>query len=271
MVLNSSDDVLSLSKTLRAGTMKNLGCVQVQLLNLLEQDSIEPDSTLNLSLDITNSSKSVKFHKIQISVREVQTWTSMIKPKTGNNPTMMEITKLSKQTICDWDIVPIVDKDTGKKQRLVQLHDLKLDIPESTNRDRPYGLLRINHYLQVKLTSDGAIINNLRFRFPLVIGGEQYETIPDDHPIHKIRRGNKSLSKALAYGIARTIIVASQGMEYAFNRPIGAVKEGVAKGNRRRLTNRRLRHNNADRSGRTIGSPDEDESDREVTSTSSPS
>lgn len=237
--------------------MKNLGCVQVQILNLLEKDTIHPGSKVNLNLDITNSSK-VTFDQVQISVREVQSWSSLIQPKTGNSPTMMETTKLSKEKICNWDIIPIVDESTGKKQRFVQLHDLSIDVPKSASNDRPYGLLRIHHYLQIKLTSDGAIINNLRFRFPLVLGGEQHEIMSDDHPLHKIKRGNKSLSKTLAFGIARTVIVASKAAEFLFDKPIGAVKQGAARKDRPALS-RRTQHESVG----TIVSVD-DASDRQA-------
>jgi hypothetical protein len=214
------------SKSLRAG-VQHLGCVQVKLRNFLENDSIEPGSRLNVSLDITNSSKKVKFDEIRISVNEVQTWASLIQPKHGNNATMTEITKLSKKCLQTWDIEKVVNEQTGKTERFVQLHGMSAEIPKITAEDRPYGLLRIHHYLQVKLISDGKIINNLRFRFPLVIGGPQMKELSDDHPLHTIKKHKRNLSKALAFGVARTIILVTQAFDYAFEKPVKTSKKAT--------------------------------------------
>jgi hypothetical protein len=211
-------------KTLHAGVY-HLGCVKVKLLDFLENDSIEPGSRLNLSLDITNSSKNVKFDEIRISVNEVQTWASMIPPKHSNSATMTEITKLSKKTLKTWNIQKVVNERTGKTERFVQLHGMSLEVPKITAADRPYGLLRIHHYVQVKLISDGKIINNLRYRFPLVIGGPQMEELPDDHPLHTINKHTRSVSKTLAFGVARTIILITKAAEYVFEKPVKTMKK----------------------------------------------
>mmetsp|Transcript_11319 Transcript_11319/g.18728 ORF Transcript_11319/g.18728 Transcript_11319/m.18728 type:complete len:272 (-) Transcript_11319:139-954(-) len=222
----NEENVLTQRKSLSVratGHVKALGSVQVRVLDLLEKDAIETDSRFQLSLDITNTSRNVTFDEIRIGINEVQSWASLIQPKHGNTTTMMEVTKLSRRCYTEWDVEHVVNEQTEKTERLVQLHGTSLEIPKCATKDREYGLLRIHHYLQVKLISHSKIVNNLRFRFPLVIGGVQYAADilpPVDHPLHAINKHTKrNPSKILAYGIARSVIFVTKTAERLFEKP----------------------------------------------------
>lgn len=196
-----SDNIYEQTKSLRKRGRK-VGRVHTEVLNLLDNDRIEPGSTFQMALRMTNPNEDVSFKEIQISVREVQTWASLIKPKRGNSSTMTEVTKL-----VDRSCTPLQEETVVHMGRKVLLlKNINITIPESATCDRKVGLVYVNHYLHIKAISEEIRVKALHFRFPFVIGGPQIENvIPSDHPVLTIAK-RTSPSKALAYSYARSII-----------------------------------------------------------------
>jgi hypothetical protein len=197
------------TKSLRSSRgVGNLGLVEVQVLDVPPMDLVNPDSSFQISLKITNKTRKVIFDEVRVSLKEVKTWASIIPPKHGNNTTRTEMTELASMNY------ESLEKDTidyGKRVQL--LHNISLDVPENAKCDQELGLVRVHHFLQVKIISHGGTIRDLRFRFPFVIGGAQYkEAVPADHPVNSMKKIRPS--KALANGIAKSTMLLSNSGHY---------------------------------------------------------
>lgn len=152
---------------------------------------------------------SVKFDEIRIRLKETQSWNSIINSKAGNDNFLTETTVLARQRLKCWE--DYVDED-DPTQRTVELKDVSLEIPEDAVLDREYGLVRVHHFLDIKLVSHGGFVDNLKFKFPVVLGGDQYELVPSNHPVNF--KHQDSIDKILARAIANTVVAVTNTAEH---------------------------------------------------------
>jgi hypothetical protein len=166
-------------KPFKVGGIMRIGEVEVHV-DLLQSDQIKPGSRIPLNVEIANSSEKGEFDEIRIRLNEVHSWTSIIGPKRGTDSSIMtEVTKLTKKNIRSW-----TEQIDYRHRRVILLDNMSLDVPTIAICDRNSGLVRIHHVLEVKLISHGYSVDNMRFRFPLVIGGKQYdEASPKRHAV----------------------------------------------------------------------------------------
>lgn len=169
------------------------GDVAVQV-GLSEEDSILPGSRVRIDIDITNTNHNIKFDEIRVRVKEVQSWSSITASKVGYNEQVTETSNLTKKNLFQWK----ERLDDTHHYKVIELHKVSLDIPTTASIDQPKGLLRVHHFLQVKLVSYRRQVENLCFRFPLVIGSAQYEVVPADHPANDVQLGKTTFAEALA-------------------------------------------------------------------------
>jgi len=221
----ASDSVFTQQKAIRAraGAVKRLGDIYVQL-NADEKDQFLSGSTMSLDISITIETRTeVKFDEIRVGLKEIQSWTSLVESKNGNSPLLTETTKLAKETVEDWTELP---DETNNNRRSIHLKNIELEVPDSTSSDREVGLVRVHHFLDIKLISHGRRVGNLNFKFPIVIGGgDQYTIPPDHHPMHIKQTPDKILAATIAGAIKKVI----RTTDYCLEAPGRAAKQLLKK------------------------------------------
>ena len=221
----ASDSVFTQQKAIRAraGSVKRLGDIYVQL-NTDEKDQFLSGSTMSLDISITIETRTkVNFDEIRVGLKEIQSWTSLVEFKNGNSPLLTETTKLAKETVKDWTER---QDETNNNRRVIHLKNIELEVPESTSSDREVGLVRVHHFLDIKLISHGRRVGNLNFKFPIVIGGgDQYTIPPDHHPMHIKQTPDKILAAAIAGAIKKVI----RTTDYCLEAPGRAAKQLLKK------------------------------------------
>ena len=217
----ASDSVFTQQKAIRAraGAVKRLGDIYVQL-NADEKDQFLSGSTMSLDISITIETRTeVKFDEIRVGLKEIQSWTSLVESKNGNSPLLTETTKLAKETVEDWTELP---DETNNNRRSIHLKNIELEVPDSTSSDREVGLVRVHHFLDIKLISHGRRVGNLNYKFPIVIGGgDQYTIPPDRHPMHIKQTPDKILAAAIAGAIKKV----TRTTDYCLEAPGRAAKQ----------------------------------------------
>ena len=218
----ASDSVFTQHKAIRvrAGAVKRLGDICVQL-NADEKNQFLSGSTMSLDISITIDTRTeVKFDEIRVGLKEIQSWTSLVEFKNGNSPLLTETTKLAKETVEDWTEHP--DETNNNNRRGIHLKNIELEVPESTSSDREVGLVRVHHFLGIKLISHGRRVGNLNYKFPIVIGGgDQYTIPPDRHPMHIKQTPDKILAAAIAGAIKKV----TRTTDYCLEAPGRAAKQ----------------------------------------------
>lgn len=217
----ASDSVFTQQKAIRAraGSVKRLGDIYVQL-NTDEKDQFLSGSTMSLDISITIETRTkVNFDEIRVGLKEIQSWTSLVESKNGNSPLLTETTKLAKETVKDWTER---QDETNNNRRVIHLKNIELKVPESTSSDREVGLVRVHHFLDIKLISHGRRVGNLNYKFPIVIGGgDQYTIPPDRHPMHIKQTPDKILAAAIAGAIKKV----TRTTDYCLEAPGRAAKQ----------------------------------------------
>ena len=217
----ASDSVFTQQKAIRAraGSVKRLGDIYVQL-NTDEKDQFLSGSTMSLDISITIETRTkVNFDEIRVGLKEIQSWTSLVESKNGNSPLLTETTKLAKETVKDWTER---QDETNNNRRVIHLKNIELEVPESTSSDREVGLVRVHHFLDIKLISHGRRVGNLNYKFPIVIGGgDQYTIPPDRHPMHIKQTPDKILAAAIAGAIKKV----TRTTDYCLEAPGRAAKQ----------------------------------------------
>lgn len=189
-----------------------IGDVEVHA-DFLENDNIQPGSRIPLNVEIANSSASGSFDEIRIRLNEVHSWNSIVSPKYSNSSVMTEVTKLSKKDIRTW-----TEHVDYRERRVIHLDNMSLDIPDTAKCDSDAGLVRIHHVLEVKLISRRYSVDNMRFRFPLVIGGKQYDhVLPRRHAVNYLTK--KKTEQVLADAIAAVVSGITKSAEYWLEDP----------------------------------------------------
>ena len=130
---------------------------------------------------------------------------------------MAETSNLTKKNLFHWK----EQLDDTYHYRVIELHKVSLDIPTTASIDQPKGLLRVHHFLQVKLVSYRRQVENLCFRFPLVIGGAQYEVVPADHPANDAKLGKTTFAEALA----GTMVYLTSRVDHLLEGPVRRVHQ----------------------------------------------
>lgn len=171
---------------------RTLGDVTLQL-KLEDDERILPGSRIRVDVQITNTSLSQSFDEIQIRVKEVHSWSGVTSSKYSSNEQLTETTNLTKKNTVHW-----TERPDGMERRVIDLKKMSLDIPNTASHDQRKGLVRVYHFLQVKLISTSRCVQNLCFRFPIVLGGEQYQVVPKDHPVNLTDFGKMTLVDAVA-------------------------------------------------------------------------
>lgn len=176
-----------------------LGDVEVKV-NLHTFRVIYPGSTIPLDVIINNYSKS---NVVGACVRfvEVQSWRSIYTSRFGNNPELTEVKNLAQRNVAN-ELQNASDYPEEAKEKLVA-RDVELQIPTSAREDREVGLVTVHHILEVTVKTGGPFVTNVSYRFPLVIGGEQPDSVPDEHHLHYIRK--KGPSDVIADFVAQAI------------------------------------------------------------------
>eukprot|EP00545_Synedropsis_sp_CCMP1620_P003357 CAMPEP_0119013466 /NCGR_PEP_ID=MMETSP1176-20130426/8464_1 /TAXON_ID=265551 /ORGANISM="Synedropsis recta cf, Strain CCMP1620" /LENGTH=263 /DNA_ID=CAMNT_0006966557 /DNA_START=55 /DNA_END=846 /DNA_ORIENTATION=+ len=179
-----------------AGGVMRIADVEVDV-DLLENDNVQPDSRIPFNVQIANTSQTRDFHEIRIRLNEVHSWSSLVGSSTqGDRGIMTEITKLTKKNLHSW-----IENIDHNGRRVICLNNMSLDIPKTTSCDRNSGLIRVHHVLEVKLISHGYSVDNMRFRFPFVIGGKQYDqALPQRHAVTylHVRHAEEVLADTIA-------------------------------------------------------------------------
>lgn len=206
-----------------AGGIKAVGEGDVEVhVDLMPSESnthIQPGSRIPLNINILNSNPIGKFDEIRIRLIEVLSWSSITgqisnaKQYKGFKDIATEITKLTTKKLSSWP-----EEIDGRQRRVIRLHNMSLDIPQSAKCDQNVGLIRIHHVLEVKLISSGYHVSNMKFRFPLVIGGKQYDgrrALPRHHAINYLNE--KRTEQILADTVAAVVSGITHSAEYLLN------------------------------------------------------
>lgn len=198
-------------KSIKGSVRQRLGDIICQF-NLKEDELLEPGTTMPVNVMIKvvpGKHHSVKFDEIRVRLKETHSWNSIINSKAGNDNFLTETKVLAREQLTCWE--DHIDED-DPTNRTVELNDVELEIPEDAVPDREYGLVRVHHFLDIKLVSKGGLVDNLKFKFPVVIGGDQYDLMPSNHPMNF--KNQDSVDKIMARGIANTVMAVTNTAEH---------------------------------------------------------
>lgn len=167
-------------KVIHGARKDKLGTVQVSI-ELPENDQdCEPDKMLPMDVDIRHCCRGggkLSFDEVQVRLNEVRAYTCI--EKAGRRRKFnSETDKLVKK------MVRCKNQSKSGPNGILKLKQLQLDIPKTALVDGNAHGVHVHHYVEITLMSTGRFVENLKFLFPIKLGGKQYKSSPDNHPVY---------------------------------------------------------------------------------------